>query len=90
MYRAQILLRPEQHRRLLQLSEEKGKSISEIARSLLDEALLAHQSTVWEARSRALEQLRILRDGVRQAGRAAQRDLVADSRDEREVERPWR
>jgi hypothetical protein len=89
MYRTQILLRPEQHRRLLQLSEEEGKSISEIARSLLDEALLAHQSTVWEARSRAVEQLRLLRDGVRQARGVAERDLVGDSRNEREDERPW-
>lgn len=90
MYRAQILLRPEQHRRLLQLSKEEGKSISEIARSLLDEAFLSHQTTVWLARSRAIDQLRLLRGDVARRGVSTERDFVGESRGEREDERPWR
>lgn len=88
VYRTQLLLRPEQHRRLLLLSREEGKSISEVARSLIDEALIGHQNTVWEARSRAIERLRVLRRSIVQAGAAANGDLVEDSRNEREDERP--
>jgi adenylate kinase family enzyme len=90
MYRAQILLRPEQHRRLLQLSQEEGKSISEITRSLLDEALLSHQTTVWMARSRAIDQLRAMRRNVTRGGVSIEGDLVVESRSEREDDRPWR
>jgi hypothetical protein len=90
MYRAQILLRPEQHRKLLQLSEEEGRSISEITRSLLDEALRSRQTTVWRARSRAIERLRSLRVDVARGGRSMDKDLVAESRREREDEQPWR
>jgi hypothetical protein len=90
MYRAQILLRPEQHRRLLQLSEEEGRSISEITRSLLDEALRSRQTTVWLARSQAIDQLRLLRADLTRGGLSIEKDLVAESRGERENEQPWR
>lgn len=89
LYRTQILLRPEQHRKLVILSKEEGKSISEITRTLLDEALLAHQNTVWAARSHVLARLRILRNSVRSAA-GMDKDLVEASRNEREDERPWR
>jgi hypothetical protein len=89
LYRTQILLRPEQHRKLVILSKEEGKSISEITRTLLDEALLAHQNAVWAARSHVLERLRILRNSVRSAV-AVDPNFVEAFRNEREDERPWR
>ncbi len=39
MYRAQILLDPEQHRRLRALAEREKRSISEVTRELLEDAL---------------------------------------------------
>lgn len=39
MYRAQILLDPEQHRRLRELAEREKRSISEVTRELLEDAL---------------------------------------------------
>jgi hypothetical protein len=89
LYRTQLLLRPEQHRRLVLLSKDEGRSISEVARSLLDEALLAHQSTVWESRSHVIERLRIFRNLVRERRGAVEVDLITESRNERENERPW-
>jgi hypothetical protein len=70
------------------LSKEEGKSISEIARTLLDEALLTHQNTAWEARTHVLERLRILRNRV-QPREEVKDDLVQGPRNEREEERPW-
>ena len=90
MYRAQILLKPEQHRRLASLSREQRQSISEVVRNLLDEALLAHQGPVWLARSHAIERLRSLRRSVELRHGQIDRDLVAESRNERDEDSPWR
>ena len=90
MFRAQILLRPDQHLRLLRLSEEEGKSVSEITRTLLDEALAAHQTAAWRGRSRAINDLRALRRSIEGRGTPEERDLVDEARVEREAQRPWR
>lgn len=39
MYRAQLLLQPEIHRRLRQIAERENRSISDVSRELLEEAL---------------------------------------------------
>lgn len=39
MYRAQLLLQPEVHRRLRQIAEQENRSISDVSRELLEEAL---------------------------------------------------
>lgn len=88
MYRAQILLRPEQHGRLVLISREEGKSISEVARTLIDEALVAHRSAAWSARAPALGHLRALRESIRDTSGRITVDLVAEAREEREQERP--
>lgn len=46
-YRTQILLKPDQHRRLREIARREGRSISEVSRDLLEYAL--------SARERALE-----------------------------------
>ena len=88
MYRAQILLRPEQHGRLVLISRQEGKSISEVARTLIDEALVAHRSAAWSARKPALGHLRALREAIRDTSGRITVDLVAEAREEREQERP--
>ena len=88
LYRTQILLRPEQHRRLALMSREEGKSISEVTRTLIDEALVAHRSAAWAARETALIDLRALRESILGTNGMITVDLVAEARDEREKERP--
>lgn len=39
VYRAQLLLQPEIHRRLRQIAEQENRSISDVSRELLEEAL---------------------------------------------------
>ena len=90
LYRTQILLRPEQHSRLVLISREEGKSISEVTRTLIDEALVAHGSAAWAARESALSELRALRQSIQGTSGVVAVDLVGEARDEREQERPWR
>ena len=63
-YRTQILLRPEQHSRLVRISREEGTSISHVARTLIDEALVAHPIAAWAAREPTLGHLRALRESI--------------------------
>lgn len=89
LYRAQILLRAEQHRKLAMLSRDEGKSISEIARSLIDEALRSHQGPVWDNRTRILGGMRDLRERIGSRVGTLRFDPVGESRTGREEERPW-
>ena len=88
LYRTQVLLRPEQHGRLVLMSREEGKSISEVTRTLIDEALVAHRSAAWAAREPALIELRALRESIQGTSGMVTVDLVGEARDEREQERP--
>ena len=87
LYRSQILLRPEQHRRLVLLSQEQGKGISEVARNLIDEALLGHQSAVCKTRGELIQRMRAFRNDVERMKGVMRRDLVGEAREEREAER---
>jgi len=49
LYRTQILLRPEQHRRLQEIARREKRSISQISRDLLEYALRQRERAV-EAR----------------------------------------
>lgn len=46
LYRAQILLSPDQHRRLQEIARREKRSISEVGRDLLDYALRQWEQTV--------------------------------------------
>ena len=70
------------------MSREEGKSISEVTRTLIDEALVAHQSAAWAAREIALVDLRALRESIQGTNGMITVDLVGEARDEREQERP--
>lgn len=88
LYRTQILLRPEQHSRLVRISREEGTSISHVARTLIDEALVAHPIAAWAAREPTLGHLRALRESIQATNGMITVDLVGEARDVREQERP--
>jgi predicted DNA-binding protein len=91
MYRAQILLRPEQRRRLEEIARREGRSISAVTRRVIDLGLQAMEgeANVWEKRARLLAELRARREKqpFEYGG-----DLVNEARKERddEMERIWR
>jgi hypothetical protein len=70
------------------MSREEGKSISEVTRTLIDEALVAHRSAAWAAREPALIELRALRESIPGTSGMVTVDLVGEARDEREQECP--
>ncbi|MDD9988993.1 MAG: hypothetical protein OXQ31_22170 [Spirochaetaceae bacterium] len=80
LYRTQILLRPEQHSRLVRISREEGTSISHVARTLIDEALVAHPIAAWAAREPTLGHLRALRESIQAANGMITVDLVGEAR----------
>jgi hypothetical protein len=91
LYRAQILLEPEQRRRLEVLANQKGRSISAITRQVIEAGLQAFESEaeIWKKRSQILSDLRTIREKqpTEYSG-----DLISEARQEREQEtdRTWR
>lgn len=91
MYRAQILLKPEQRRRLEEIAQREGRSISSVTRQAIDAGLatLENDAELWEKRTRILSDLRARRQKqpFEYAG-----DLIGEARQERENERDqlWR
>jgi hypothetical protein len=86
MYRAQILLDPKQRRRLEDLAQREGRSISAVTRQVIDAGLdrIEGETALWKKRSIILSDVRIRRDlqPVIMIG-----DLINDARQEREEER---
>lgn len=84
LYRAQILLEPEQHRRLVEIARKEGRSISEVTRRAIRAGLLAiqNQDEVWQKRMEALSALRQIREG----SQPYSGDLVNEGRDKRDAE----
>jgi hypothetical protein len=86
MYRAQILLDPQQHRRLEAIARRDGKSISAVTRQVIDVGLehIENETELWSKRALLLSNLRLLRE--RQTFTYTG-DLVNEVRQEREDER---
>ena len=82
MYRAQILLDPEQHRRLAEIARREGKSISAVTRQVIDAGLktLGDEAEIWNKRMEILAEFRLLRE--KQPLYTG--DLINDARQERE------
>jgi hypothetical protein len=93
MYRAQILLEPEQHKVLVEIADRENRSISDVVREILREYFARRQETVrLERELTALKRLHQIReDGIERYG-VYQGDLIADSRAGRDddFERVWR
>lgn len=91
MYRAQILLEPDQRRRLEELARREGRSISAVTRRVINAGLQAIESEaeLWEKRARILSDLRAVREKqpFEYTG-----DLINEARQEREneTEQIWR
>ncbi len=91
MYRAQILLDPDQRRRLEERARREGRSISAVTREAIDRGLdiMESQSDIWDRRNRILAAARERRD--RQPF-VYQGNLVEEVREERDqdMDRIWR
>ena len=86
MYRAQILLDPKQRRRLEELAQREGRSISAVTRQVIDAGLerIESETELWKKRSLILSNVRIRRE--RQTVEYSA-DLINEARQEREDER---
>ncbi len=92
LYRAQILLEPEQHRTLAELAEKEGRSISEIVREIVGQYLVEReQASQLQRELQALATLTQIRRQIEQKHGVYQGDLLSESRAEREQEfdRVW-
>jgi hypothetical protein len=85
MYRAQILLDPQQRRRLEEIARRDGKSISAVTRQVIDAGLerIENEAEVWKKRSQLLASLRLHRQ---QQPYIYTGDLINEARQEREDE----
>ena len=92
LYRAQILLEPEQHRTLADIAEKEGRSISEVVREIVGQYLVEReQETQLQKEMQAIEALTQIRRQIEQRHGVYQGDLLAESREEREqdFDRVW-
>lgn len=91
MYRAQILLYPEQRRKLEEIARREGRSISSVTRQAIDAGLetLESGAELWNKRARILSEFRALRE---QQPFVYTGDLVNEARQEHEddTDRIWR
>ena len=91
MYRAQILLDPNQRRKLEELAQREGRSISAVTRQVINAGLelLENKAEIWKKRNRALSRMRARREKqpFEYTG-----DLIVEARQEQENERDqiWR
>ena len=90
MYRAQILLEPEQHKALADLAERRGTSISQVVRQIVGQYLVERETEL-EQQLAALDRIRELRARItaRRGGQPLDVDMAAlieEMRDERDQE----
>ena len=87
LYRAQILLEPEQHRTLAEIAGKEGRSISEVVREIVGHYLVEReQGTQLQREMQAIETLTQIRRQIEQKHGVYQGDLLAEIRAEREQE----
>jgi hypothetical protein len=92
-YRAQILLEPEQHRFLVEIAKQEGRSLSDLMRGIVDEWLVKKaDAQVWSDRLKSIERLSSIRERVEKTYGVYSGDLVGESHDEhaQDVDRIWR
>lgn len=95
MYRMQILLKPEQRKRLERVAKREGRTFSDTARRALEEGLRIMEGdtdAIWEQRREALNYLNGLRKQIQEERGVYQGDLVNEVRKEREnqIDEAWR
>jgi hypothetical protein len=95
MVRAQLLLTPQQRRRLEEIARREGRSLSDVARRAIDmglDRLEGRSDEALQEQLQILEELSHIREDVQARYGVYQGDLVAESRRERDeqTERIWR
>ncbi len=95
MVRAQLLITPEQRRRLEQVARREGRSLSDVARRAIDvglDKLEGHSDEALQEQLDILGDLRQIREEMEARYGVYQGDPVAESRQDREeqTERVWR
>ncbi|MBW4700034.1 MAG: ribbon-helix-helix protein, CopG family [Aphanocapsa lilacina HA4352-LM1] len=93
LYRAQILLEPEQHRQLAEIAREQGRTLSEVMREIVRDYLDQHQQQTGLKRElQAMEALTRIRRRVQERHGLLPADLLERSRDEHleDIERAWK
>jgi hypothetical protein len=92
-YRAQLLLEPRQREALAEMARREHRSISELARRVLDAGLatLQDESEVWKRRKIALRKMRLFREKIRRRSGLCEVDVIREAREEREQDmgRVW-
>lgn len=86
-YRAQILLEQEQHNTLRKIAERERRSLSEVARELIEIGLQIREKEIenlWRKREDALQRLCQIREETYKSYGIYEGDLVSESRTERE------
>ena len=87
MYRMQLLVKPEQRKRLERVAKRQGRTFSDTARRALEEGLRVMEGdsdSIWEERFKALEFLNGLRKRIQEERGVYQGDLVNEAREERD------
>ncbi len=93
LYRTQILIKQNQRKTLAQIARQEGRSMSDVARELIELGLAARHETPearWRRRDRALARAAQLREAI-QRRRAGQplyldfADLMQSMREERDA-----
>jgi hypothetical protein len=78
-YRAQILLEPEQHKKLAEIASRAGRSVSDVVREAVAEYVMtrSHEDQ-WERRRNALEKIRQHREEMlrKNGGKPFEIDVV--------------
>jgi hypothetical protein len=82
-HRAQILLKPEQHAALAHIASQNSRSISDVAREIVDLGL-EYRRLKTEERLRALDNLDRLRSKIAERKGEFKDNLVAAARNDRE------
>lgn len=93
LYRAQILLDPEQHQVLAEIAQNEGRSLSDLVREIVRQYLTEREQEVRIQRElQAIEALTRTRLRLREQHGVYQTDLLGEARAERDqdVERVWR
>jgi hypothetical protein len=92
LYRAQILLEPEQHQALTEIAQREGRSISDLVREIVGRHLAERDREVRLQRElQAIEELTHIRKQIQEQHGIYHVDLVAEAREERDrdMERVW-
>jgi hypothetical protein len=87
LYRAQLLLEPEQHQALAEIARREGRSISDLVRDIVRQHLAEREEEDQQARAlQALKDLAQTCTRLREEHGVYDGDLVAEVRAEREEE----